>query len=233
MVVEHDIFHPFLRLPPELRQEVYKCHLIQPTYELYLCKSEVRHLIYSHYRLPSRRNPNPATSLLCVSRLVYDEAMPIFYRFHHFDICGIHDDCWLWEFLTAIGPERRRHLRAVTFRYPDSPENVPETFRLLRTAVNLTELYIYMEPNQFYDWLSYEGELCPQDHKGLKELLELRGLRTLEIEVVGTCVDARADIDQLVSHLQVIKEPRTAEYGKLELETAAEETKPRGQLELS
>ena len=93
---------PFLKLPPELRQNVYKFILIQDKQPLRPIK---RPKLYPEPR-------KPASAILAANRQVYLEAHPIFLSGNEFLLRGTATD---HSWLKALGSKGLKDLRKITY----------------------------------------------------------------------------------------------------------------------
>ena len=105
--------------------------------------------------------------------------MPISYKSHAFDISYSRPEAGAHDFLTSIGPHRRRHIREIRFNYYG--HTAAATFRLLATMESLDCLRIVDLP---WHWMVFEWKetTARYDFRGWDELLELRGLRRVIVE---------------------------------------------------
>lgn len=203
-----------MRLPPELRLKVYEYHLILPTHKLCVCRVGKQGGAFWFKRDGTTVNGpsfNRVTSLLCVSQIVCKEAMPIYYRFHEFDLSHDWSPSTLYDFLASIGPERRKHVREISFKYQIT--NAPAAFHLLASAENLTKLHIRLTGGSLTGQVW--GKRSILKAHGLKHLLKIRGLETLELEFDHSLPDSiLAEDREFESMLQVLKQPKATEAEK-------------------
>ena len=104
---------PLLSLPPELRSIVFHYALLWETQPVRICSScSVARPVKKHLHPLNHMTPN-FLAIFLVSKQVYHEAMPVFYRHNTFLAAGA-TACTL--FLRGIGPERRAQIRDLTCR---------------------------------------------------------------------------------------------------------------------
>ncbi len=97
---------PFLKVPPELRRDVYSYALMQDKQPLRLTKR----------RKADEDFKNDPIAILTTNRQVNPEAYPIFLSVNTFRICGTNDEL---RWLKRLGPNGQKALREVLFRQDD------------------------------------------------------------------------------------------------------------------
>ncbi len=201
---------PFMELPPEIRETIYTMHFDQeqkPRKSGTLCPagSACPHRLYNNWV--------PVRALFLVSKIVYNESMPLYYRFKTFGFKGLDR---MTQFFDTIGALQRSFITNISFIYnADACErpfkwkgenNAVIAFRALAGCPALQTLRIGFEmwslpTNERKD--DY-GLLTVLDLDGL---LRLRGLTTVDV-VVYDPWDRFREVKELESVLQVIKLPR-------------------------
>ena len=111
---------PFERLPPEIRNEIYK--LVAVSNENYYfgyvdhrVKGHTEGLILNNDFLNVQRQ----SAVFRVSRQTRAEGLALFYQYHHFLLSVEHGGCFLAivQWLRNIGPFWRSHIRHLEIRY--------------------------------------------------------------------------------------------------------------------
>ena len=177
---------PFQRLPPEIRNAIYRLHLVQ--LKRYTCLRQQDNSLEGRalakaYCMPYQHNPAympplveyTALSILGVSRQLHQEALGIFY---YHNTLQLRSAIELRDFLSSIGPKRRAFIRDVVFDY--SGTGSPAAFRLLAGCENLAKLHI-----QVSYWTSHTSRRNDLlGSWGVRHLL-IRGLETVEVSCSG------------------------------------------------
>ncbi|KAI9790866.1 MAG: hypothetical protein M1835_000668 [Candelina submexicana] len=182
-----DTTFPFLKLPPEIRNQIYRLVLVYPSM---MVSPQVAMPNLSGKRTGRRQfdircesrsqegyiPPQVALSLFSVSRQIYQESMPLFYHENHFYVWSGSD---LQSFLIRIVLKRRSWIREMTIILQSSgPGSV---FKPLSECKRLTVLHLRL--SLFY--FNEHNGFTIGEHQGLKKLSRTRGLTTL------TCEDDR------------------------------------------
>ena len=144
----------------------------------------------------------PVRMLLMVSRAVYEEAMPLYFRTKKF----LFLDNGLSTILGTIGPRQRQHVSKVVFMY--GALKTAEDFPLLKDCPALVELTILVDdlPSMKYE----DGHrIGLMGLPGLKTLLQIRGIKKLSVAFSEFVKEKtfREEREGLVEVLQVLKEP--------------------------
>ncbi|KAI9715481.1 MAG: hypothetical protein M1812_005957 [Candelaria pacifica] len=180
-----DTTFPFLKLPPEIRNQIYRLVLVYPSTVLSLQvtmpnlsgirtgRKEFRLQRCCYHWQPPWLPPQVVLSILNVNRQVYKEAMPIFYHENHFHVWSGSN---LRSFLFGIGSERRSWLREMTIVFQNA--GLGSAFTPLSECERLTALHIEIYLIQLHE----ENGGTIEDHKGLQKLSQIRGLTTLTCE---------------------------------------------------
>ncbi|KAI9814779.1 MAG: hypothetical protein M1827_003045 [Pycnora praestabilis] len=172
---------PFMNLPPELRNLVFKHHFTMPgPVTLRPLPSRAQGAAIK----ATRSYRNSKLALLLVSRSIYKDAAGIFYQLNNFRFNNI---CDLRTCLMSIGTRRRNCITTLSFHWWGS--RASETFKVLRSCKRLTKLCI------FVDYKTQKGARLEKfaGHLvqpltvacGIKELLKVRGLQVLGVVVNG------------------------------------------------
>jgi hypothetical protein len=113
---------PFMKLPAELRLEVYRYRLVQQSpIELWphvIDNVRWRSNIKRQKAFRRYESLYPALGLLRVSRLINEEASQVFYGENEFRFSGINGWMVFSAFLNTIGPSQYRFLTHVTIHVP-------------------------------------------------------------------------------------------------------------------
>ena len=167
---------PFMELPVELRIMVYNYHFFQPVEHPREGCDAIPHGDWDLCApggpacLHGITNGNVNLgNLWAASKTIYHEAMPIYFSRHHFQFPTLER---LGKFLITISYYQRQYITKLSFvyRWKRSVPNfhVQESLRLLLQCPNLIELGI---------------GVCSFEHvRGLKHLLQLRGIKKLEVK---------------------------------------------------
>lgn len=192
---EPDRTFPFEKLHPELRAMVYEMHLFQATQP-----GTLGEFCPARDWCPNRvyNNNIPVRKLLMVSKLVYAEAMPIFYR----KPLRFNNLPNLNNFLEKIGPAQSSHLQNISFTYDG--HDASKVFVRLSMCHGLRYLHIAMK-KPMYDEEDEEGDLM--NLMGVDRLLSsIRGLHAVTVDL--TLCPAQVASDTFVQALEVLKLPR-------------------------
>lgn len=177
---------PFMRLPAELRDLVYRYVLEFSTSDAPLIVGKNGMLAMSrepesHYGAFSFPPARHLLALLSVSKQVNSEALPVFYFYNHFRFIMGSNLRLLAQFLRCIGHIRREHLGHISISYTlDSTQNTGAmtAFQLLAQCKRLRtfELTVDVEPG-----IESETIKIP----GLESMGRLRGLKQVVLEANG------------------------------------------------
>lgn len=192
----------FMNLPVELRIMIYMSHFNRlddrkwPPATIGCC--------LAGDFCPFRRYNHdvPVRRLLMVSRAVYEEAMPLYFRtktfrfFHH----------GLSTILSTIGPRHRRHITKLVFLY--NVVKTTEDFPLLKDCPALTELTILVDQVPVR-WIAGNIMVGLMVLPGLKLLLQIRGIKKLSVIFSESAKEksTKEEMEGFVKTLQVLKEP--------------------------
>ena len=165
-VLEKDVtpinVFPLMKLPWEIRQRIYYLHFQQPKKQDAWgaeCPAGDRCLIAVYNDFV------PVRELILANKLIYHEAMPVYYRTKTFIFESVQS---LWRFLRIIGPTQRSHVAHVCFTLRGTRERYG--FRLLADYPRLQSLEIIV-PEVY-------GSPFVVNH-----LLQVRGLKSVKLAV--------------------------------------------------
>ncbi len=184
---ESPLRFPFQRLPSEIRNKIYRLHLVQ-TGRTTLVHSSSRSLDRHIARAARWTVKDPeyepqhykytVLSIFQVSRQLHEEATWIFY---YYNCLQLYSVTCLGRFLQSIGPKRRSYIRSLSFNFHGF--GTPAAFSLLATCERLTQLHINISHLTILHSRNRPSPLL--NAWGMKHLLKLRGLRSLEFS--GLC----------------------------------------------
>ena len=208
----HQESFPLMRLPPELRFMIYKEVLVARR-DIIVPRPYIPDYNMRFYGDKYNCDPYHSSSAACqifrVSKALYNEAMPVYFGENTFRFKDLDALETALEILTA---ERRRSIRSLSINF-HGPHPV-KSMRLLYECVSLRQLSLGIN-----NWGTYPNRfgVTPlwQTICGVKALLKVRGIQTLQVRKVGSypsgfgwCQSHR-DWKKLVSALQVLKQPYT------------------------
>lgn len=166
---------PFMKLPPEIRIMIYKLHFFQPadgdTRQRFCDAGEF-------CRFRRCNNDVPVRMLFVLSKAIYAEAMPLYYRtktFHFFH-------CRVASFLAKIGPDQRQHITKIAFNL--KPYNARVEIPALLDCPSLRELTIVVDdPVGLWAHLRAKGLNVPHrtTHTPLELLLQIRSIERMTV----------------------------------------------------
>ncbi|KAL8989966.1 MAG: hypothetical protein Q9169_008239 [Polycauliona sp. 2 TL-2023] len=190
---------PFMKLSPELRNMVYKEVLVEP--------KDVLLTVGHEYDPPHvlAFNPPQPSGLLQVSKQIYNEASPIYYRGNTFDC---HSVGALHAFLSKLSIENRRSIRSLSFGFFGYAP--AKSMKLLQGCTSLKSLKVVIPHYMMNDY----GREMPdglRDLPGLRDFLKIRGIQELDASRAPNCnYWEHMDPEALIEELQVVKLPKTA-----------------------
>lgn len=123
---------PFMRLPPEIRNMIYKQALVIPP-------GIIRLNVDNRY--PDR---NPACPLLSTCRTIYAEAAIFYYGLNRFNLYNMN---LLGNWLRSVRPESRRLISRITMIY--AGQTSIKDLKSLAEFVDLKELYLHIDVRTF------------------------------------------------------------------------------------
>ncbi|KAI9702353.1 MAG: hypothetical protein M1836_000832 [Candelina mexicana] len=175
---------PFLKLPPEIRNQIYRLVLVYPSMMVSpqvampnLSGKKTGRKQFGIRCEPRSQEgyipPQVALSLFSVCRQIYQESMPLFYHENHFYVWSGSD---LQSFLLRIGSERRSWIREMTLVFQNS--GLGSGFKPFSECKRLTTLHIRLP----FPYFNEQNCATIGEHKGLQKLSRIRGLTTLTCE---------------------------------------------------
>ncbi|KAL9027162.1 MAG: hypothetical protein Q9196_004279 [Gyalolechia fulgens] len=201
---------PFMKLPPELRQMVYKELLVQ-SQEILISNRHWAFCFDPKLDAMEQKDdqvvhsPADTCQIFRASKACYDEAMPIYFGCNSFTFESLD----LLSLLDKLRVDYRRNIQSLSVQFwGNSPA---KSARLLRGCTGLRQLGVQIS----YATLRYgKSDFLPLvNSKGINDLLKLRGITDLKItKVDGHCCFLR-DIknwEPFVEALQVLKQPYSA-----------------------
>ena len=209
----------FMRLPPEIRLMIYKEILV---FKTPLVVAEVGEVGFSHpgcienAMADSERgafrtkgmSPSDVAYLVkgqqvcSTSFQIYKEAMPIYFRFNSFRFHNFHT---LTDFFRWIGKEARKNIRKIYFDYFGGEAS--SAFTLLAQCERLEHLVVTMTAQSLVG--APKANRVPVKAVGMRHLLKLRGIKTLEVEWLGPANSFSPETRlEFVEALQVLHQPR-------------------------
>ena len=140
--------------------------------------------------------------ICATSSQIYKEAMPIYFQCNSFRFHNFHN---LSAFLRWIGKEPCKHIRKVVFDYFGG--QAPSAFGFLAKCDRLEHLVIKMTAQSLVG--APKANRVPVKAIGLRHLLKIRGIQTLEIEWLGSEEVFSTEMqDEFLEALQVLHQPR-------------------------
>ncbi|MCJ1463877.1 hypothetical protein MMC07_002486 [Pseudocyphellaria aurata] len=206
---------PFLKLPLEVRNMVYK--------ELLVKRKPIR------MRRPKERPQSEPAVLgaFTVSKQIHQEAMSIYFGCNIFSAGGL---IILAKFLHNIGPNACNAIRAVSIQYHSKNEYSEHNeigFERLAQCGSLRKIRLLI--GSFYRWNKNPdpGKYVPiLKRPGIQSLLKTRGIEELDVKVKfrpseRTCPPEvfEKDRESFMQALLIVKEPRNIPEGRLGLRT--------------
>ena len=201
---------PFMKLPLEMRRRVYDMHLVM-----------AEHITIGHgcyygtpqvCQCPDLDQPSTVkcvpfnssiTNLWSVSKAIYYESIPVFFRFNRFNF--VHLDR-LHAFLSGIGPTSRRYITSIRFIYDGRAP--ARAIKVLKECVGLRRLTILITFTTIY---LIQGIYKLTRLHGCTDLLKVRGIEELEIIVREDASTHPLFNDKMVREfreaLQIVKKP--------------------------
>lgn len=208
--LSEDVSFPFMKLPLELRNKVYEEFLVLPG------SIKIKTMRRKSSQGDTQKAQNlklkkgHVSNLFATSRAIYHESVPVYFGLNIFYFPKLDI---LAKFLSKIGPSCRRKIRSISVLYWG--KTPAKAAKLLGECIGLRHLTLS------FDLLS---ERClPRRNRimmkiyGLKDLLRIRGLGSLRIEVedIGLLPQhwssmAFEDLPEFEEAMQVCKQPRSA-----------------------
>lgn len=203
---------PFMKLALELRTEIYKAHLKVPgTIAIfggeYYNSVEVRRgcELYVQPQAQKKAFDISVLKLLAVSKTIFYEAVPVFFRYNTFRFDGL---ARLSTFLNCIGPIARRNVTSVSIGYAGKAP--ARAMKLLKGCIGLRELTIELSLNSL-GLMPHPAHFDLMRMHGLTDLLKIRGIEKLVVIAAPNMLDYFTCIEEnlpgLKQALQVLKQP--------------------------
>ena len=216
----------FLEIPPEIRQRVYIHHLffaervklVSPlqnesfAHHIKECRTTDHEVLYhpeeggqilicnQPWGKKETRPPSSVLDLLLTSRLIYNEAVDLFYDINRFAFNDAHD---IASFAKQVG-KRFLQMRDISFPFNRSPA----AFNQLRRCENLTTISIHFPAFEWGTaWSNKEASLL-RGISGMDELMKLRNFKDVRISGYDVIFDSTSNEWMLVdvSHPRSIGE---------------------------
>ncbi|KAI4230056.1 MAG: hypothetical protein L6R36_000313 [Xanthoria steineri] len=201
---------PFMKLPLELRQMVYKELLVMPwpvimdaPHCCYYPGKHLTHVVHDDGH-PHEYCPLATCQIRQVSKALHIETTPIYFGHNTFKFRNLNA---LSFFLTKLKSESRRSITSLIVRYEGG--HPARSMKLLRSCFALRRLSI----NCTWGTIRY-GQFPWYTIRGLKYLLQIRGIQTLELKKPTPSEHFsweayRMEWQELLEALQVLKQPYT------------------------
>lgn len=201
---------PFMKLPPEVRNMIYKEVLVPPKdIHIQVAWCSYARTAYDGLRTINH-SPRRTCRLLRVSKAVYYEAFPIYFGCNTFYCDGVEA---LGEFLSKLKKDYRRNVRSLSFHFVgNSPA---KSIKLLQGCVSLKSLEIGVTLRMLDDY----GLRKPESLKwlpGLNDLMKVRGIQELKVNLPGALFHPyweslrnQVSPESFIEDLQVLKHPRS------------------------
>lgn len=199
---------PFMELPIEIRLMVYGEHFLQP--------KEVSQILPPIWdggecMVAQFAHSVPLQMLFRVSKGVHEEAVPLYFRIKPFRFSSLMT---LVKFLENAGRVCFQNLTSITFTYQGW--YAAKAFKGLGECLALESVSIVANTcTPAYDAAS--GKRLLMKSAGMKDLLQIRGIKKLEIELqeyfgfrrtTGSSYVIAPDEERFVDALQVLKQPQ-------------------------
>ena len=166
---------PFMKLPPEIRIMIYNLHFFQPADG----DSQQQFCAAGEFcRFRRCNNDIPVRMLFMLSKAIYAEAMPLYYRTKTFRFYH----CRVASFLAKIGPDQRQHVTKVAFNL--KPYNARVEIPALLGCPSLRELTIVVDDAVgLWAGLRRKGLNVPHrtTHTPLELLLRIRSIERVTV----------------------------------------------------
>ena len=153
----------------------------------------------------------PLHMLFAVSQIVHEEAVPLYFRTKPFCFSSL---ITLVEFLESAGPVCFQNLTSITFTYQGW--YAAKAFKRLGECLALESVSIIVNVCTPEHDVGFGKRLLVKS-AGMKDLLKIRGIKNLEIELreyfgfrrtTGNPYVIAPDEEQFVEALQVLKQPQ-------------------------
>lgn len=204
---------PFMKLPPELRQMVLKELLVQ-AHDIVIFNvswqleysAKIRSLTDLSHRLSHWASHSPAETcqIFRVSKMCYNEAMPIYFGCNRFRFETLD----LMSLLDKLKVDYRRNIKSLSINFWG---HFPaKATRILRACTALRRLHLHIS----FRTLRYSnaGFFPVLKSSGINDLLKVRGIVELEVTKLEIpFIDMKMEgWEPFLEALQVLKQPYSA-----------------------
>ncbi|KAL8937943.1 MAG: hypothetical protein Q9216_004163 [Gyalolechia sp. 2 TL-2023] len=208
-VVPADKPFPFMKLPPELRQMIYKDLLVQ-SHEITI--TDTCWSLFGIRDGPVRivvddaaHSPSATCKIFRVSKACYNEAMPIYFGCNSFAFESLD----LLLLLEKGKADYRRNIKSLSVHF--CGKSPAKAARMLRGCTALRELSVQIN----HGTLRYgKSEFLPLlKSNGINDLLKVRGISELNVtkpEIYKLSSTITEEWEPFVEAMQVLKQPRSA-----------------------
>ncbi len=204
---------PFMRLPPEIRNMVYKELLVMPAMiAIGIGWSEGRSIIVEKVRLEDDEESDfeidqkATRKLLHTSKTIYQEASHFYWGSNHL---YFEDLDMLTEYLQRLRPDFRRLITHVTVRYIGRAP--ARAMKALSGCISLRKLTLDISFMTIYQTRITSAGLMTLT--GMNDLLKLRGLEKVNLDTtrldsgLKTAAWLSQGMSNVVDAIQVLKKP--------------------------
>lgn len=218
---------PFLKLPLEVRNMIYKELLVKPE-PIQMKRPKGR-----------PQSEPPVLGAFTVSKQIHQEAVSIYFGGNVFSAAGL---AILAKFLHNIGPYACNAIQAVSILYhwkTKYSERNEISFERLAGCKSLRKIHLVI--GCFYRWkkIREPGDHVPMlKRPGIQSLLKTRGIQELDVEIKCQPYDPACppevyernerDKESFMQALLILKEPRNLPKGRLGLRTEHSPGKKEG-----
>ncbi|KAL8669759.1 MAG: hypothetical protein Q9168_005664 [Polycauliona sp. 1 TL-2023] len=212
---------PFEKLSPELRAMVFKQLLVEPApISMKVNWLDSPPTTWLGLRV-SNHHPSTVCQLFAVSKMFYEEASTIYFgknTFHCKEVEAVH------EFLSRLNFDYRRRIRSLSFVFESSDTPV-RSLEYLQRCVSLLKLEITVSIDTLREYGNGDSVSDPEDRiefPDFEELIKVRGIHNLKINMPTVIysgipwLDDMVNPDLFVKKLQVVKQPQSIEWLKLQ-----------------
>ncbi|KAL2352491.1 hypothetical protein BJ546DRAFT_211370 [Cryomyces antarcticus] len=203
ILIERAAFFPFDKLPPELRNRVYKYSLVYDHSIWISRKTKKRVWGTMNLETAGLDCPSPL-ALLQVNRETREEASSVFYSMNNFEPASTTT---LLRFLRCIGPSRRFLSNIYLEDYTGyKASTAPRAFRLLADATHLKQLYFGPMTDMYGP--CYDLSTALKIHKDCKRLIAATNRARGEHAEPGGVITF-ADLDRVEETRRLLAVART------------------------
>lgn len=202
--MQEDKPFPFMKLPVELREKVYSEFLVSPNSVIFDASTRPRLLKYVPKETHSiKQHKKDAASLFATSRAVYHEATPTYFGLNTFHFNTLDK---MARVLSVLRLNLRRSIRSISVDFIGTTP--AKATRLLAQCVGLRHLTLTFD---FGSRNLSQGRTRMITLCGVKDLLHLRGLKTLKLELEPPLLHYYTQFwdtfPELGAALQILKQP--------------------------